>query len=88
MLFLRRVSFQAVGTMIYYLVLKPSVCPQPAARGDGRLVWKITTPRPPNSSPAVGYVKNFPGLSIVMPVCQQVGVDSTGAYKKGYYEVY
>jgi len=44
---------------------------------DGRLVWKITTPRPPNSSPAVGYVKNFPGLSIVMPVCQQIRIGAT-----------
>ena len=39
---------------------------------DGQLVWRITTPKPPNNAPAVGSVKNLPGLSVVMPLCQQV----------------
>ena len=39
---------------------------------DGQLVWAVTTPRPPNNAPAVGHVMNLPGLSVVMPLCQQV----------------
>ncbi|CAE7730277.1 bamB [Symbiodinium pilosum] len=38
----------------------------------GDLVWKVVTPRPPNNAPAVGKVRNLDGLSVVMPVCQQV----------------
>ena len=38
---------------------------------DGQLVWAVTTPRPPNNAPAVGHVMNLPGLSVVMPLCQQ-----------------
>ena len=44
---------------------------------DGKLVWTITTPRPPNNAPAVGHVKNLPGLSVVMPVCTQVRPGAT-----------
>eukprot|EP00439_Symbiodinium_sp_Y106_P077182 s559_g16.t1 len=36
---------------------------------DGTLIWKVVTPRPPNNAPAIGKVKNYPGL---MPICQQV----------------
>ncbi|OLQ15585.1 Nephrocystin-3 [Symbiodinium microadriaticum] len=39
---------------------------------DGQLVWAVTTPRPPNNAPAVGHVMNLPGMSVVMPLCQQV----------------
>lgn len=39
---------------------------------DGQLVWAVTTPRPPNNAPAVGHVMNLPGVSVVMPLCQQV----------------
>ena len=39
---------------------------------DGQLVWAVTTPRPPNNAPAVGSVKNLPGFSVVMPLCQQL----------------
>ncbi|CAE6958289.1 bamB [Symbiodinium natans] len=38
----------------------------------GKLVWKVVTQRPPNNAPAVGKVKNLPGMSVVMPLCQQV----------------
>ena len=38
---------------------------------SGELVWAITTPRPPNNAPAIGRVKNVPGLSVVMPLCFQ-----------------
>ena len=38
----------------------------------GALVWQEVTPRPPNNAPAVGKVKNLPGMSVVMPLCQQV----------------
>ncbi|CAE7947857.1 egl-9 [Symbiodinium sp. KB8] len=39
---------------------------------DGTLIWKVVTPRPPNNAPAIGKVKNYPGNSVVMPICQQV----------------
>ena len=44
---------------------------------DGELVWSAVTPRPPNNAPAIGHVKNLPGLSVVMPLCQQVRPGST-----------
>lgn len=39
---------------------------------DGALKWQVTTPRPPNNAPAVGKVYGWDGLSVVIPVCQQV----------------
>ena len=44
---------------------------------DGQLVWRVTTPRPPNNAPAVGRVKNLEGLSVVVPLCQQILIGST-----------
>lgn len=39
---------------------------------DGRLIWKVTTPRPPNNAPAIGKLRGWNGLSVVVPICQQV----------------
>lgn len=39
---------------------------------DGSLKWRVTTPRPPNNAPAVGRVYGWDGLSVVVPICQQV----------------
>ena len=39
---------------------------------NGELVWKLVTPRPPNNAPAVGKVKGLDGVSVVMPLCQQI----------------
>lgn len=39
---------------------------------DGALKWQVTTPRPPHNAPAVGKVYGWDGLSVVIPVCQQV----------------
>ncbi|CAE7814485.1 unnamed protein product [Symbiodinium sp. CCMP2592] len=44
---------------------------------DGHLMWKVTTPRPPNNVPAVGKVLNLPGVSVVMPLCQQVHIGAS-----------
>ncbi|CAK9052008.1 Uncharacterized protein SCF082_LOCUS28489 [Durusdinium trenchii] len=38
----------------------------------GDIVWQVTTPRPPNNAPAVGKVQGWEGLSLVVPLCQQV----------------
>eukprot|EP00435_Cladocopium_sp_Y103_P013568 s560_g3.t1 len=39
---------------------------------NGTLKWKITTPRPPNNAPAIGKVQGWSGLSVILPICQQV----------------
>jgi len=39
---------------------------------DGTLRWRVTTRRPPNNAPAVGKVYGWDGLSVVMPLCNQV----------------
>jgi len=39
---------------------------------DGKLLWKVTTPRPPNNAPAVGKIRKDGGLTVVLPVGQQV----------------
>ncbi|CAJ1428458.1 unnamed protein product [Effrenium voratum] len=39
---------------------------------NGALRWQVTTPRPPNNAPAVGKLAGWSGLSVVMPLCQQV----------------
>lgn len=39
---------------------------------DGKLLWKVTTPRPPNNAPAVGKIRKDGGLTVVLPIGQQV----------------
>ncbi|CAJ1453747.1 unnamed protein product [Effrenium voratum] len=44
---------------------------------DGNLKWKVTTPKPPNNAPAVGKIHGWDGLSVIMPICQQVQQGAT-----------
>lgn len=44
---------------------------------DGNLKWQTTTPRPPNNAPAIGKIQGWSGLSVVMPLCQQVELGAT-----------
>ena len=44
---------------------------------EGNQKWQVTTPRPPNNAPGVGKIVGWDGLSVVMPICQQVVIGST-----------
>lgn len=38
---------------------------------DGKLLWNVSTPRPPNDVPVVGQLAGHTGLSVVLPMGQQ-----------------
>ena len=75
--------------MVLYRAQEHNVHPMPITEISVVQSWKperfqrkrwracMETPRPPNNAPAIGHVKNLPGLSVVMPLCQQVRPGST-----------
>lgn len=37
----------------------------------GNLQWQVTTPRPPNNAPVIGKVAGWPGMTLILPLCNQ-----------------